>query len=97
MPHHLTHDASPPDSGWCVYVLRSLRNGRHYTGSTDDLNRRLLEHARGKTPYTRHGGPFELVHRESAQDRVSARRRERYLKSGMGREELRAILGAKED
>ncbi|TMG05285.1 MAG: hypothetical protein E6I02_10335 [Chloroflexi bacterium] len=28
---------------WCAYVLRSRTNGRLYTGSTNDLERRLIE------------------------------------------------------
>jgi putative endonuclease len=78
---------------WKVYVLRSVTNGRLYTGSTNRLDERLREHARGKTPYTRNAGPFELVYTEDAPDRLSARRRERFLKSGQGREEIKRILG----
>ena len=78
---------------WKVYVLRSHKNGRLYTGSTDRLEERLREHARGKTAYTRDAGPFELVYSEDAADRLEARRRERFLKSGQGREELKRILG----
>ena len=77
---------------WWVYVLRSLKNGRHYTGSTDDLPRRLDEHGRGKTRYTRYAGPFELLYKEPVANRLQARRRERYLKSGQGRGELQRIL-----
>ena len=49
---------------WVVYVLRSLKNGRLYTGSTNDLERRLSEHRRGKTRYTRYAGPFGLAYTE---------------------------------
>ena len=77
---------------WKVYVLRSTKNGRLYTGSTNDLERRLEEHERGKTRYTRHAGPFELVYVEEYETRLEARRRERFLKSGQGREELKVLL-----
>jgi len=77
---------------WLVYVLRSLKNGRLYTGSTNDLQRRMEEHARGKTVYTRHAGPFELIFREEYATRLEARRRELFLKSGQGREELKRLL-----
>src|SRR4029078_107638 len=73
---------------WHVYVLRSLRNGRLYTGSTNDLDRRLREHAAGHSPYTRHSGPFELVYTEPQDSELAARRRERFLKTGRGRAEL---------
>ncbi len=75
-----------------MYVLRSLRNRRLYTGSTNDLQRRLAEHARGKSAYSRHAGPFELIHTEEYPTGLAARRRERFLKSGQGREELERLL-----
>jgi putative endonuclease len=77
---------------WRVYVLRSQRNGRYYTGSTNDLARRLDEHARHASTYTRYAGPFDLVYDELQPDRLSARRRERWFKTGRGREELQRIL-----
>ena len=78
---------------WIVYVLRSLKNGRLYTGSTNDIERRLAEHSRGKTRYTRYAGPFELVYTEDQPDGPAARRRERFLKSGQGREEVKGLVG----
>jgi tRNA/rRNA methyltransferase/putative endonuclease len=44
-----------------VYILRG-KSGRHYIGSTDDLERRLAEHQRGSNHTTRRlGGEVELV------------------------------------
>ena len=77
---------------WCAYVLRSLGNGRLYTGSTNDLARRLTEHDRGKTRSTRHTGPYELVYHEVCADRLEARRREPYLKSGKGRQFVNDLM-----
>ena len=77
---------------WRVYVLCSLKNGRLYTGSTSDLDKRLEEHVRGKTRYTRHTGPFELIYQEEVGSRLEARRRELSLKTGQGREELKSLL-----
>jgi putative endonuclease len=79
-------------NAWCAYVLRSRRNGRLYTGSTNDLQRRLQEHDRGKNVYARNAGPFDLVYSEECQSRLEARRRERYLKTGVGREFLKSRL-----
>ena len=79
---------------WNVYVLRSLKNGRLYTGSTNDLPRRIAEHTRGKTKYTRHAGPFELVYSEKYSSGLEARQRERFLKTGQGREELKRLMGS---
>jgi putative endonuclease len=77
---------------WTVYVLRSEKNGRLYTGSTSDLERRLEEHDRGKTRYTRYAGPFVLIRTESYKTRLEARQREYFLKSGRGRQELKELL-----
>ncbi|MCF8107566.1 MAG: GIY-YIG nuclease family protein [Desulfohalobiaceae bacterium] len=35
-----------------VYVLISLKDGKFYTGSTDDLKRRMNEHSSGKVVST---------------------------------------------
>jgi putative endonuclease len=35
-----------------VYILQSLKNGRYYIGSTNDIERRLVEHNSGKTRST---------------------------------------------
>ena len=76
-----------------VYVLRSLKNGRLYTGSTDTIERRMSEHNTGQSIYTRSTRPFELIHSEQFGSRGEAVRRERYLKTGRGREELHHMLG----
>ena len=48
-----------------VYVLQSLKNGRLYTGSTNNLERRLLEHNNKQSKYTKLSAPFELVYKEN--------------------------------
>lgn len=75
-----------------IYVLRSMTTGRHYVGFTLDLVQRLGQHNSGITNSTKNRGPWELVHQEEFATRTEAMRRERYWKSGQGREELRRIL-----
>ena len=75
-----------------VYVLQSASNGKHYIGQTEDLGRRLLEHQSGLAKYTRNRGPWSLIYQEKCANRTEAMRRERYLKSGQGREWLRGWL-----
>ncbi len=77
---------------WYVYVLRSLKNGRLYSGSTNDLERRLGEHESDHSPYTRHAGPFELIYSERCETRLEARQRESFLKTGRGRVILKQNL-----
>ena len=44
-----------------VYILSSSKTGRYYTGSTDDIERRLKEHNYGKVLSTRNGRPWSLA------------------------------------
>ena len=44
-----------------VYVLRSVSTGRLYIGQTQDLSRRLTEHASGIAKYTRARGDFPIL------------------------------------
>ena len=74
-----------------VYVLRD-RTGRHDVGITQHLRRRIKEHNAGRTQADAGRGPFELVYKESHPDHKAARGRERFLKSGAGREWLKRTL-----
>ena len=84
------------DMPFTVYVLRSLRNGRHYVGLTSRrVEQRLEEHNRGyPRGWSSRNGPFEVVYQEKHEGEGEARARERFLKSGRGREWLRGRLAA---
>ncbi len=75
-----------------VYVLRSQKNRRLYTGSSDNLDKRINEHNSGKSRATKFTRPLELVYQESYNNRAEAYRRELHLKTGKGREELRKLI-----
>ena len=77
-----------------VYVLKSEKDNKLYTGFTNNLNRRIAEHNKGKlsTPSTRNRGPFKLVYSEKVDDRKTARAREKYFKSGSGREFIKNTI-----
>ncbi|MGP8251690.1 MAG: GIY-YIG nuclease family protein [Terracidiphilus sp.] len=75
-----------------TYVLQSRSTGRLYTGSTADFERRFEEHNFGLSKSTRNGGPWELLYREDTETRAAAMVRERYFKTGAGRDELNRIL-----
>jgi putative endonuclease len=79
-----------------VYILQSLKNGRLYTGSTNDLVRRLLEHNRGQSKYTKLTAPFELIYKEEYNTKSEAYRRELFLKTGKGRAFLKETLKMRE-
>jgi putative endonuclease len=71
-----------------VYVLRDA-NGHCYTGITTRLGARITEHNGGRTRADRGRGPFRLIHKEEHPDHATARQREKYFKSGAGREWLK--------
>jgi len=79
---------------YSVYILRSRATGRYYTGSTSDLARRLEEHTANLSRATKNHGPWELVHHEKFASRAEAMRRERYFKTGRGRDELQALIAS---
>jgi predicted GIY-YIG superfamily endonuclease len=65
---------------WIVYMLECA-DKTLYTGITNNLDRRLAEHAAGKgARYPKGRGPFRLVYRETCQGRADASRRETAIK-----------------
>ena len=68
-----------------VYVLKCQKTRTFYTGATNNLERRLEEHNKGKSYYTKNKLPLTLVYFEACLNKDDAYRRERYLKTGMGK------------
>jgi len=78
-----------------VYVLKSLKNNKLYTGLTDNLKRRVYEHnlkSRKGNEWTKRNGPFKLVYYEAFCNKYDAIHDEKFFKSGYGREVLRQKL-----
>lgn len=59
---------------------------------TNDLDRRIKEHNMGQNRSTKAYKPFELILKEEYATRDEARKREKYLKSGIGKEFLKKLL-----
>ncbi len=72
-----------------VYAIKSLIKNYIYVGMTNNIERRLKQHNNGSTKSTKAYGPYYLNYEESCKDRITARKREKYLKSGVGKEFLR--------
>ena len=70
------------------YVLRSQKTGRRYVRSCENLTARIRRHNSGESKATKHALPWALVRSESFASRSEAAQRERYYKTGKGREEL---------
>ncbi|MBI4115111.1 MAG: GIY-YIG nuclease family protein [Candidatus Omnitrophica bacterium] len=79
--------------GYLVYVLKSRKNGSRYIGSTQDLANRLKEHNSGRNISTQNKGPWDVIYSETFPTRFLAERREKFFKSGRGKEVLKNLLG----
>lgn len=69
-----------------MYVLKSEKDSNIYIGITDNLERRLKQHNSGRNLSTKYRVPLKLIYYEIKENRVEARKKEKFLKSGSGRE-----------
>ena len=74
-----------------VYALKSLIRKYIYVGLTDNIQRRMAEHNGEKEKTTRAYAPFKAILIEKYDSRMAARKREKYLKSGAGKEYLKSL------
>ena len=76
-----------------IYILESIRDSSHYVGSTEkNVEDRLQRHNKGDYRYTKGYCPWKVIYSEPFKSRSEAIKRERFLKSGVGRQELKRIL-----
>lgn len=78
---------------WYVYILHCC-DGTLYTGSTNNVPRRLSQHQKGRgAKYTRSRLPLTLVYQEPQPDRSAALRREAAIKRLSRQKKLAIIAG----
>jgi len=66
------------------YILKSLKDGRYYYGSTENLDLRLIKHNKGDVKSTKGRIPFIIHFYEVFGTRSEAFKREQYYKSVNG-------------
>ena len=77
-----------------TYILFSRKKNKFYIGATKgSIENRLKEHNRGKTRSTKSGCPWILIHKEIFNTYTEARKRENFLKSGVGRSWIKEHFG----
>ncbi len=64
-----------------VYILKSEKTGRSYSGSTEDLENRMAEHNSGETKSIKSGIPWRVIHVEEFETRAGAIAKEKAIKS----------------
>lgn len=67
-----------------VYILKSIKNDRVYTGYTTDLQKRIKDHNSGKSIYTNKFRPWKIQTYIAFRSKAQASNFERYLKTGSG-------------
>ncbi len=74
-----------------TYAIKSKIKKYIYVGLTNNINRRFLQHNTGKEKTTKPYLPFDLIYTKEFESRVEARKHEKYLKSGSGKEFLKSL------
>ena len=74
-----------PRNMFIVYVLKNTQ-GKLYIGQTVDIVKRLHYHNELGRGYTSIYRPWKLLYSEKLDSRKEAMAREKYLKTGVGRE-----------
>ncbi len=75
-----------------TYILRSLIDGKLYSGYTDNLKHRFQDHNSGRVESTKHRKPFILIYYEAYLHQQDATSREKFFKTQWGRNYLRRVL-----
>jgi putative endonuclease len=75
-----------------VYVLYSEKHNKHYVGCTSNLLERFKSHnSLGTKGYTAKYRPWTVIHVEFFKSREEALKREKYLKTGAGRDYIKLL------
>jgi putative endonuclease len=74
-----------------VYAIKSENRNYIYVGLTGDTKKRIAEHNDKKEKTTRAYVPFKTILIEEYDTRIKARVREKFLKSGTGKEYLKSL------
>jgi putative endonuclease len=75
-----------------LYILKSIKNGRYYVGTTKDLLARLERHNQGRSKYTKNARPWELVFSEENPNRSEAMKREYLIKKQKSKDFIEALI-----
>ena len=75
-----------------VYILQSKNDLGIYIGCTNNIKARLVLHNKKKVDSTKNRVPLILIHYEAYIDSRDAFKRERFLKTGWGRNFIRKNL-----
>ncbi|MEK7146628.1 MAG: GIY-YIG nuclease family protein [Patescibacteria group bacterium] len=75
-----------------IYVLKSLKDEGVYVGRTENLNKRLQEHYKGRVESTKERRPLRFIYVEISHNIKDVIHREKYLKTAWGKRYLKHRL-----
>ena len=75
-----------------VYILKSRKDEKLYVGCTNYLKERLELHNKGVVEATKLRQPLILIHYEAYLNKFDAFAREKWLKTGWGRNYIKRTL-----
>jgi putative endonuclease len=75
-----------------VYILQSQIDNELYVGCTGDLKKRISEHNSGLVFSTKLKKPYKLIYYESFLNKKDSFMREKWLKTGWGRNQIKKML-----
>ena len=79
------------DRQYCVYIMTNVYHTALYTGVTNNLPRRVLEHREGKSVFTKKYNITKLVFFECGDDINTAIAREKQIKGGSRKKKIDLI------
>ena len=68
-----------------VYVLKSSKDNKFYTGYTKNLKLRFEQHRKGLVESTKNRRPLKLIYYEACLNQQDATHREKYFKTYHGK------------
>lgn len=74
-----------------TYILE-MKNGRHYTGITNSIARRLMEHRKGHSKSTKDHRPVRIIYLNMCDNRKEARELEVKIKRAGARRFLKTYI-----
>ena len=77
---------------YSVYILKSLKDGKYYIGSTPNVEARIVYHNAGKQRSTKYRIPFILIYTETFETRKESEQREGEIKSYKGGEAFKKLI-----
>ena len=78
---------------WFTYILNSRKYDKYYIGYTEDLEKRIAWHNKGKSRWTRKYRPWKVAYVEAYRNKTDAIKREKKIKSYKNKMYLKGMIG----